>query len=197
MSDEDDIFDEDDAALREAAFEDLKKRADLLGVKYHPSIGEDTLIERVREAQAKAAEAEQQVNVAQISPAKAEVAPTAAQKARQVKDKALELVRVRVTCMNPAKTAWPGEIIEGGNRVCSVKKYVPFTGIDWHVPRIILNILKNRYYQSTYEESVNGNKVSRGRLVKEFAIEYLPSLTEAELKDLAQRQQMAGGTRSQ
>jgi hypothetical protein len=39
-----------------------------------------------------------------------------------------------------------------------------------------------------------GNKVRRGRLIAEFAIEELSPLSEKELKELAQRQAMAAGT---
>jgi hypothetical protein len=36
-----------------------------------------------------------------------------------------------------------------------------------------------------------GNNVRKGKLIKEFAIEVLPQLTEAELKEMARRQAMS------
>jgi hypothetical protein len=36
-----------------------------------------------------------------------------------------------------------------------------------------------------------GNKVRKGKLIKEFAIEELPPLTKEELAELAQRQAMS------
>jgi len=46
----------------------------------------------------------------------------------------------------------------------------------------------------TGKPDIHGQKPREGKLIKEFAIEILPNLTAAELKALAQRQAMAGGT---
>ena len=107
---------------------------------------------------------------------------------------ASELVRIRVTCMNPAKKEWDGEILSAGNSaVGTFKKYVPFNNEDgWHVPRIIYNQLLERKCQIfVTDKDGRGNKVRKGKMIREFAIEVLPQLTAAELRDLAQRQAMA------
>ena len=107
---------------------------------------------------------------------------------------ASELMRIRVTCMNPAKKEWEGEIFTVGNAVVGTfKKYVPFNADEgWHVPRIIYEQLKDRECQvfTTVRDS-RGNSTRKGKLIKEFAIEVLPNLTEEEIKELAQRQAMA------
>ena len=96
--------------------------------------------------------------------------------------------------MNPNKKEWEGEIITAGNAgVGTFKKYIPFNADEgWHVPNIIYQVLKGRECQvfSTVT-GPRGNKFRKGKLIKEFAIEVLPPLTEDELKDLAQRQAMA------
>jgi hypothetical protein len=108
-----------------------------------------------------------------------------------------ELVRIRVTCMNPAKREWSGEIFTAGNAtVGTFKKYVPF-GIEegWHVPRIIFNMIMERrcqIFQSVPDG--RGGKKRVGKLIPEFAVEVLPNLTPDELRALAQRQAMANGT---
>ena len=110
------------------------------------------------------------------------------------KREASELVRIRLTCMNPNKREWEGEIFSAGNSlVGTFTKYVPFNVDDgWHVPQIILEMIRARQCQIFYtEKSRNGVNVRKGKLIKEFNVEVLPPLTPAELHDLAQRQAMA------
>jgi hypothetical protein len=167
----------------------LKARADLMGIQYHPSIGVDKLKEKIRAALAD-------------GPAETPAAPAAsgsetpAQKKARIRAEATALVRIRVTCMNPAKKEWPGEIFTTGNgAVGTLKKYVPYNAEDgWHVPQMILTMLQERKCQVfVSEKSKNGITVRRGKLIKEFGIEILPPLTKEELHELAQRQLMAAG----
>lgn len=166
----------------------LKARADLMGVPYHPSISLAKLREKVNGA-------------IQGEAPKVEVAPeaeeTVNQKRSRMKKEMLALVRIRLTCMNPAKKEWPGEILTVGNSLIgSVKRYVPFNAQEsgWHVERILLQLLKDRKCQIFQTVKENGREVRKGRLIPEFAIEELPPLTEKELAELARRQAMANGT---
>lgn len=157
----------------------LKARADMMGVKYHPSISLEKLKEKITA----------HMNAEEDKPvAEPEMNRAALQKS------ASELMRIRVTCMNPAKKEWEGEIFTVGNAVVGTfKKYVPFNADEgWHVPRIIYEQLKDRECQvfTTVRDS-RGNSTRKGKLIKEFAIEVLPNLTEEEIKELAQRQAMA------
>lgn len=108
---------------------------------------------------------------------------------------ALRLVRINVTCMNPLKKEWPGEIITvGNNLIGTVSKMVPFDTVDgWHVPNIIYLMLKERQFQQFSAKKVpKGQPSSRvTKLVREFSIEVLDPLTEAELAALKQRQLIA------
>lgn len=151
----------------------LKERADAMGIKYHTSIGVDKLKEKI------------QNKLGDNRPSY----ETTAQKNQRLRKEALELVRVRLTCMNPTKREWPGEIISVSNScIGTVKKFIPFNADAYHIPKVILGVLKERMYQSFVTKKVNGRKVKRGRLVKEFAIEELPPLTVDELKELAAKQ---------
>jgi len=167
----------------------LKARADLMGVKYHPSISADKLREKIA-----AALADREPEV--VEPEKAPTKEVESENALRIRKRreAAELVRVRVTCMNPIKKEWDGEIFTAGNSVVgSFSKYVPFNVDEgWHVPRIILNQLEDRRCQifHTVTDS-RGNKTRKGKLIKEFAIEVLPQLTKEELEELARRQAMA------
>ena len=163
----------------------LKARADLLGISYHPSIG----VEKLRE----------KVNAAVDTPAEEVALPVSTEETEQEfrlrkRNEANALVRVRVTCMNPSKREWDGEIFTCGNsNIGTFRKYVPFNAEDgWHIPRVIFNHLQERMCQvfTTVRDS-RGNSTRQGKLIKEFAIEVLPQLTAEELHDLAQRQAMA------
>lgn len=163
----------------------LKSRADMLGVKYHPSIS----LEKLREKINASLESETKNEGTGIG-----AAETEAQKRLRLMQEATKLVRIRVTCMNPAKKEWEGEIITVGNAgVGTHKKYIPFNADEgWHVPNIIYQALQERQCQVFVStKTKNGVTMRQGKLIKEFAIEVLPPLTEEELKDLAQRQAMA------
>lgn len=189
----------------------LKARADLMGLSYHPKIGVDTLRAKIAEAMAAtgapkvtAEHAEETAAMATFegtvtlspTPAPAADAPeTEGQKRRRLKNEALKLVRIRLTCMNPAKKEWHGEIFTVGNAaIGTVKKFVPFNAGDdgYHVPNAIYKVLRDRQCQVFYtERSKAGINVRKGKMIKEFAIEVLPPLTPEELHELAQRQAMA------
>lgn len=172
----------------------LKARADMMGISYHPSIGLEKLRDKVNAAVTGAPE-EPEVPVASAAEQINTAVETENQKTKRLKDDAARLVRIRLTCMNPAKAEWPGEIISVGNaRVGSFSKFVPFNADEgWHIPNIIYKALIDRMCQVfvTTTDS-RGNKTRKGKLIREFAIEILPELTKEELHDLAQRQAMSG-----
>lgn len=166
----------------------LKARADLLSIQYHPSIGLEKLREKIAAALVDAP-------AALVTPVVA--APeveTEIMRQRRLKREAHALVRIRLTCMNPAKKEWDGEIITTGNSLIgTVSKFVPFNAEEgWHVPHIIYEQLVARMCQVfVVKKTKGGVSVREGKLIREFAIEIMPQLTTAELHDLAQRQAMA------
>lgn len=175
-----------DTELQAAELENLKVRADKLGVKYHPSIGADKLREKIREHQE---DLEAKAPAPAESKAKSEDA-----KRLDVRRNAEQLVRVVITCMNPNKREWESEMFAAGNKITGThKKLVPFD-TEWHVPRIILNMIKSRKTQIfTTRKDERGRSIKEGKLIPEFNVVELPPLTEEELKELAQRQAMAAG----
>ena len=182
----------------------LKARADLLGIPYHPSIGVEKLREKVNAAVladdpdndntgSGDKGAAEQGNTPSQDPQEPVMETENEMRARR-RAEATALVRIRVACMNPNKKEWEGEIITAGNSAIGThKKYVPFNAEEgWHVPRIILNQLLSRECQVfTTKTNERGMKVRVGKMIKEFAIEILPPLTEKELAELARRQAMA------
>jgi|TARA_B110000902_G_scaffold77495_1_gene92128 hypothetical protein len=172
---------------QESELDALKARAETMGLKFHPSSGVDSLKDKI--AKALAGDKEK-------APVVASKPLSAKQKDVLLKKQMSEQVRIRVACMNPAKREWEGEIFTTGNAVVgTIKKMVPFD-TEWHVPRMILNMIQAKECQTFYTETDKrtGNKTRKGRIVKEFAVEILPALTAKELQELAQRQAMANGT---
>jgi len=172
----------------------LKQRADVMGIQYHPSIGVESLTKKVDaklkpdlEDEPKAKQdAENSSSVKKYS-----VQELIALQRTKLRNEALKLVRVRITCMNPDKKSWQGELFDIGNSVLgSVKKFVPFNvDAGYHVPNIIYEHIKQRKYQKHFEvKTSNGLKITKSSLVPEFAVELLDPLTKAELKELADRQ---------
>lgn len=188
----------------------LKKEATEKGIKFHPSIGLDALKEKVQEFEEEQAEAEiaAAANSA-VKPAlddtddEPEVVETSepetpVEKRKRIKAEAMRMRRVRIVCMDPAKKDWEGEIFTVGNRVIgSYKKMVPFN-VEWHVPQIMLNVIKAKkcqVFRTVKVRTAIGMVDKRESvLINAFAVEELPDLTDKELKDLAQRQAMARGT---
>lgn len=179
-------FDNDDLPVQDE-LSALKARADMLGLSYHPSIGVEKLRDKINAALSETKEEE--------VPVKPEAKEETVSELRMRKRKeASELIRIRVTCMNPAKAEWEGEFFTAGNAaVGTYTKYVPFNADEgWHVPRIIYNMIASRQCQVfTTTRDAKGNAHRKGKLIKEFAIEVLPQLTAQELQELARRQAMA------
>jgi len=180
----------EDEVTKESTLIALKKKADIMGIKYHHKIGVDKLTKLIDTTVA-----------SKGVTAKAEIPITRnAGKGRRLtqrqyqRQEAARLVRIRVACMNPAKKDWEGEIYTVSNSVVGTfKKYVPFNVDEgWHVPNIIYQHLLERECQIFYTtKGPRGNKIRKGKLIKELAIEVLDPLTHVELKELATQQAMA------
>jgi len=106
------------------------------------------------------------------------------------------LVRVRITCMNPNKKNWTGEIVSVGSaKIGTFKKFIPF-GNDqpYHIPYIIYQELKNRKCMlRSIRQGERGKQFIDVKEINEFAIEVLPPLTAKELDNLRHQQAMARG----
>jgi hypothetical protein len=164
----------------------LKKRATLLNIRFHPSIGLAKLRVLVDGALKDEPEKEEKEPKKELSAKSKETAA----RIKSVKD-ASKLVRIRVACMNPAKKEWPGELFTVSNSVVGThRKFVPFNNEEgWHVPAFILSVMRERQCQIFVTQvGKDGAKLRKGKLIREFNIEVLPELSLKELEELAQRQ---------
>ena len=107
------------------------------------------------------------------------------------------LIRCRITCMNPNKKNWTGEIVSvGSSRVGTFKKMIPLDSDEpYHIPKIIFDHLKERKCAIRHtRKTPDGREHVDVKMVNEFSLDVLPPLTVTELEDLRKRQAMAKGT---
>lgn len=179
----------------------LMARARMMGMTISNNIGLETLRERIREHMSKGVEQEAPSKSAGPNPlSNLETAPT--DKPMTLRQKIIAenmaLVRVRVTCMDPKKKDLHGEILTTGNEYLgTVRKFVPFgaaTENGYHIPKCLLKMMQRRRYLHVrvVKDPRTGRERTETSWAKEFAIEILPPLTQAELQKLAVAQIAAG-----
>lgn len=111
----------------------------------------------------------------------------------------MKLVRVRIANLDPSKKDLSGEILTVANEyIGTVRKFIPFgeaTDEGYHVPQCLLSMMQERKFQTirTIKDRRSGTvRVETGE-AREFAIEILEPLSQAEMQQLATAQQAAGG----
>tara|TARA_Y100001963_G_scaffold139959_1_gene206393 strand:- start:21527 stop:22177 length:651 start_codon:yes stop_codon:yes gene_type:complete len=174
-----------------AARQKLEEEAQRLNVDFRANIGDETLRARIKEAKEKGAKLLPDNAPVVAAPEHTYRSPA---EVREKKQKELSrLVRVHITCMNPNKSAWQGEIFCFGNEIVSLKRMVPFD-VDTHVEKALLDMIKARRYRVAHKpkKGKGSNQVSI-RMVPEFAIKELTPLSQEEMKDLAAQQAAAAG----
>jgi len=111
-----------------------------------------------------------------------------------VRAKALRLIRVRITNLDPNDAQIPGAIMTAMNNWCGkVSRYISYgdeNEAGQHVEKILLDFMKEQKFVQ-YKEKKGGTfgiKTYDTKFVSKFAIEELPMLTPQELAELAAHQ---------
>lgn len=174
----------------------LKQRATLMNIKFSNNISVEKLREKIEAAQAKD---EPEVKESTVNPLgeKQEAGVKKMTLGQKIRAEQTRLIRVRIQNLDPKKKDLPGEIITVANEYMgTVRKFVPFgevTDNGYHIPYCIYEFLKERkFINITTRKGKNGLPDIRATEAREFSIEVLPPLTEAELAQLAQAQIAAG-----
>lgn len=157
-----------DKELELQEIETIKGQLDSMGVKYHHNANLKTL----KQLRAKALEPKEEEVKVQAETVSKDAAIAEARK------KATELVRVSITCRNPAKGQRRGEFFTCGNDLVGhLKAFIPYNceaAEDVRIPRIFIDMLKERTYQSTVElsdkERMDSPLMHRTMWLKEFAV---------------------------
>ena len=165
--------------LEVSEIDSLKQRATDMGIKYSPNIGLDKLREKVNGALAVTA-----------TPA------TQTERYSAIRKEATKLIRVRITCLNPAKKEFNGEWFRIGNSVVkTITRFVPFE-LETHAEAMLLPLIRSRKYAIvTHEKGKDGFPYPVKKLRPEFQIEELPALTATELHELAAEQAKRGSVK--
>lgn len=175
-----------------------KNKATELNIQFHPSIGLSKLQEKIDEVLNKPAEKAKlpppnALNTKDASPLPKK-ALSKAERLIEKRNDAARKVRVRISCMNPSKKEWEGDIFSVSNSIVGTHKvYVPFNNEEgWHIPNIIYKHILERECQIFVKaKGPRGEKIKKSKIIKEFSVELMDQLTKAELQDLATRQTMA------
>lgn len=154
----------------------LKEKAGALGVEYKANVSTKTLSKLIKEFE----EQEEQ-----------EDGLTVNERIQKTMEEATKLVRVIITPMDSSKRDYQGDVFSAGNAVVpTMTKYIPF-GVEWHVPQIILNTIKekviNRFIAKKDER---GREYREYQEARAYSIQELPPLTKEELEELAKSQEM-------
>jgi hypothetical protein len=182
------------------SIETARAEAEALGIKVHHRANEDTINKAIESHRAASIDPE----LSTTAPAVTVTAPKFGRgkvmtesewKKEEVgrrKRNVGALRRISVTCMNPQKADWDGEMFfVGSAKLGSYRKFVPFNGKPWHVPQMIYDMIRERkctIFQSVRER---GQTFKKPMIINEFAIQDLPPLTQKELEDLAHQQALA------
>lgn len=176
--------------------DELKVRAEELGLSYNSNIKTDALAELIMNAEngltpeivAAAKEAEE-VTKKLVAEKPVEVvvenkAKTVGQVKAEARKNALKLVRCVVASMDKDKADLSGEIISCGNSMTGmIKKFIPF-GKEWHVPTVILETLKDKKMLMTRDRRTDKGTVKEHYEVSQYNVQILPDLTQEELNRL-------------
>ena len=154
----------------------LKEKADALGVEYKSNVSVKTLTKLIKEFEEQDAQDD---------------GLTDNERTKKVLDEATKLVRVIITPMDSTKRDYQGDVFSAGNAVVpTMTKYIPF-GVEWHVPQIILNTIKEKVMNKfTAKKDERGREYREYQEAKAYSIQELPPLTKEELEELAKSQEM-------
>lgn len=173
-----------------------------VGVDFHPNIGKEKLLAKIDEYQERlAAEYALKNQPKPVLPTDLPITADEsnesknARRARKAKD-ASRYIRCTITCRNPDKSEWDGEYLTASNSLIgTVRKFVPYNRDEpFHVPRILVNMLKDRQYTAfTTVRGKYGVDSKKGRVVPEFSIVEHPDLSLDEYQELQRQQAIRKG----
>lgn len=175
--------------------DELKVKAEELGLTYNSNIKTDALAELITNAEngitpelvaaaKEAEEASKKLVEEAVATQPVSLGNNVGQTKAEARKAALKLVRVIVTSMDKDKADVGGEIISCANSMTGiVKKFIPF-GKEWHVPSIILDTLREKKLVMTRDRRTPKGVIKEIFEVDQYSIQVLPDLTQEELNRL-------------
>jgi hypothetical protein len=164
----------------------LMERADLMGLEYKRNIPTDKLRKLV----------DGELTPNENNTVKAEKTKVDVNQVRvDFRKEQTALTRIILTCNDPQMKDWETTpYLHVSNSILSLPRItVPF-GVEWHVPKIYLDMLKNQNCTITVKaKNEQGRPITVPKEIKKYNIQELPPLTPDELAELKQSQLMRDG----
>ena len=198
------------------SLEELHTIAKMEGIKHHPNIGQAKLYHKIKAFKEhglvpdpddiEKATSVDDTKLLKVKEAEERLATgldsssiLLQQQSKQVntmreRARASAMKRVIVTCMNPIKGDYRGEIFKARNHFSgAVTRFIGYSGEPQHVEQILLNVLKEKVFQTfVTKEDTRGNKYRAGVQRPEYTIVYLDNLTKKEVTELVEAQALNG-----
>lgn len=171
--------------IREA----LLNQCDLLGIPYQSNTPTTKLQELVAQKTKDSQVPTQTIAIQKSSQeVVVEYTPEQIAQAKRIAsyEAAMQMVRVVVVSLNPGKSDLEGELFTFGNSLVPTQsKYVPFNREDgWHIPRILVEILRDKRYQGYRTIETDGVKRKTVQQLPAYSVTELPPLSVNQLKDM-------------
>ena len=190
-----------DPEQQQAYREDLEAQAEMLGVEFRPNISDEKLAQRVKAAK-EGSQVQGDTDDEETPKVTGKKAVNLVPQDKLVLDRrvlqnerrkeARKLIRVQISCLDPAKKDWQGEILEVSNSLVNERHHVPF-GVPWHLPMALIKMIQSKQYQRFYTRKDKfGNETRYGRNEPAYNVSFLQPLTEKELASLAKKQMARG-----
>ena len=158
------------------SFDKLKTQAQIMGIEYRDDITEKALRKRLMDTLAAAQEGDVLTN-AELT---------------ELSQESNKLIRCIITPTASHMKDLQGQLFSVGNSVLGyISKYILFNA-EYHVPKIILDHIKQVETQYFVNKKVNGQIVKESKMAKAFSVQELPNLTKTELAELAKAQAARG-----
>lgn len=153
----------------------LKRQAKVMGITFSNNIGVDALRKKIREKLEKVTDEEEFANAAEERYAREEAATKEANK----------LIRLSISCLNPAKINVEAEIWNARNKAYGTITRVVPTKVDaWHVPNAIYMLMKEAKYLTVRKRKTPMGDTQDLVELPEYSLVELPPLTEEEIAEL-------------
>ena len=183
----------------------LKERAKVMGIPFSNNISLETLRKRVAdkmegkdEPEVNPLAGDSEIAAITTAPKKLDAKQNALALRKLMQREQMQLVRVRITNMDPKKKDLPGEIWTVANEYLgTVRKFVPYgeqTDDGFHIPYCLYRLLDSKRFLHIRDVKDRTTGIVRQDKVwaKEFSLDVLPTLTQGELDRLAAAQAAAG-----
>lgn len=160
------------AKAKPTQLELLKTQAEIMGIEYREDITEQALRKQLMDALAQADSGE---------------TISHADRKKLIKE-SMKLERVIISPNATHMKEHQGQLFSVGNSILGyVSKFVLFNA-EYHVPKIILDHIKDQKMQYFTSKVVNGEQLRESKLRPMYTVEVLEPLTKEELEDLAKSQ---------